>query len=320
MFPTIGAALEEAKSDSEIHVYSGIYKESLVITKPIAIVGKGDPAEIIIEATNASCLAMEAETGTIQNLTLRSLKKAAEKKHPAVWVTHGRPKLINCSISAQFGSCVIVEGPGSSPTLTGCKLMNGFDAGIYIHTHSFCHLEKCDITKNKVGVFADKNGAFDLRGGTVTINGVVGILVNKAAEKECNLEGVEVSSNGVGLQVRDGSKATLRNCVIKQNQLAGVSVTEQGLCHLYKCRILENNQCGVVVGNTGSKVILEDSWVIGNKSLLVNGERLAAVSIGDGAVAEINSCEFYDNEGAPWNQPVPPAQVILKGINKTEKP
>jgi nitrous oxidase accessory protein NosD len=317
MFPTIGAALKEAKPDSEIHVYPGIYKESLIITKSITIVGKGDPAEIIMEATDACCLTMEAETATIQNLTLLSLKTVAGKnKHAAVQISHGRAKFINCFMTSQSGSGLDVEGPNSNPSLTGCKLSKCAEAGISIHTQAFCSLEKCDMTENTTGVLVDTKGSFKILGGKITANEKVGIFVNEG--KDCNLEKTEISANRMaGVQIHEGGLVTFRKCFIKQNQWAGVHVSKTSWCKLYDCDILENRDGGVQVADKGSEVVLEYCRIIGNRGMK-GGQKLPGVLVWDGAIARINSCELYDNEGGPWIE-VPPGQVIANDKNKFNK-
>ena len=58
---SIGAALSAAKPGARILVRPGVYRESLVLDKPVEIFGDGPREEIVITADSAACLLMRTD-------------------------------------------------------------------------------------------------------------------------------------------------------------------------------------------------------------------------------------------------------------------
>jgi TIR domain len=72
-FTTISAAIAAAQPGDRILVRPGLYREGLVVDKPLEILGDGPVAEIEVEARDASVLAFRAGIGRVANLTLRQV-------------------------------------------------------------------------------------------------------------------------------------------------------------------------------------------------------------------------------------------------------
>ncbi|CAK8710797.1 hypothetical protein GKODMF_02015 [Candidatus Electrothrix gigas] len=62
-YTTITEALESVKAGVRILVRPGLYKESIVIDKPVEIIGDGDRDKIVIESFGKSAVLFEAKTG-----------------------------------------------------------------------------------------------------------------------------------------------------------------------------------------------------------------------------------------------------------------
>jgi nitrous oxidase accessory protein NosD len=106
-FTTVGAAIRAANPGDRILIRPGRYEESLLIDKPLEIIGDGHLAEIEIWGTDQNVLTFRAETGRVANLTL------AQPWGPSfrgVLIARGQLHLEECDISSRTGVCVSVHG------------------------------------------------------------------------------------------------------------------------------------------------------------------------------------------------------------------
>ena len=75
-FKTIGDAIRDAKPGDRILVRPGLYKEGLVVDKPLEIVGDGRADRIVVQAMEKNVVLFQATEGWIANLTLRQIGDA----------------------------------------------------------------------------------------------------------------------------------------------------------------------------------------------------------------------------------------------------
>ena len=130
----IGAAIRKEKAGTRILVRPGHYRESLVIKKPLEIVGEGNRDNIIVEANGDSVVVFRASMGRVANLTLRNvgpgdrdavdiaqgrLDLEDESKQSGVFVNdNGAGRIEDNVISANGYSGIEVTG-GGDPTVRG---------------------------------------------------------------------------------------------------------------------------------------------------------------------------------------------------------
>ncbi len=123
--PTLTAALAAAKPGDRILVRPGFYRESVVIDKPVEIIGDGELGEVVIEGSQNDAILFRATMGRIANLTLR---QASGGKHYCVDIAQGRLDLEGCDISSQSLACVAIHG-GADPRLRRNRISkNGYRA------------------------------------------------------------------------------------------------------------------------------------------------------------------------------------------------
>ena len=86
---TIGEAIRASVVPGMlITVKPGIYREAMVIDRDVEIVGEGDRALIVVEATDAHAVTVTAGRAVVRNLTVRAVGTKANLG--AVWVQRGR--------------------------------------------------------------------------------------------------------------------------------------------------------------------------------------------------------------------------------------
>ena len=70
---TISEAIEAADAGDRILVKSGLYQESLVIDKPVELIGYGATEDIVIQSVGANAILFKTTMGRVSNMTLRQM-------------------------------------------------------------------------------------------------------------------------------------------------------------------------------------------------------------------------------------------------------
>jgi hypothetical protein len=106
-FTTISEAIKTARPGDRILVRPGLYTESLVIDKPLEILGHGPAADIQVHARDAHVVVFRANISRIANLTLR--QAGGEGTWYGVDIGQGRLELEGCDITSRSG----LDRPGN---------------------------------------------------------------------------------------------------------------------------------------------------------------------------------------------------------------
>uniref|UniRef100_UPI004056727D right-handed parallel beta-helix repeat-containing protein n=1 Tax=Candidatus Electrothrix sp. TaxID=2170559 RepID=UPI004056727D len=174
----ITEALEAVKAGMRILVRPGLYKESIVIDKPVEIIGDGDRDDIVIESFGKSAVLFKAKAGSLINLTLRQVGSKGWHGGYGVDIAQGKIIVEDCDISSQSGSCVIIYN-FADPSLRRCRIHDGKESGIsFSYRNGRGILEDNDIFANALaGVDIASGGHPTLRHNRITKNGDVGVKV-----------------------------------------------------------------------------------------------------------------------------------------------
>ena len=174
-FTTVGAAIAAANPGDRILVRPGLYKEGLVVDKPLEILGDGPAADIVILARDAAALLFQASIGRVANLTLR--QAGGTGKWQCVDITQGRLDLEGCDISSQSGTCVWIRN-GADPRLRRNRIHHAQQSGVYVHDAGLGTLEDNDITGNGYrGVEIKTGGNPTVRANRINRNGYEAVWV-----------------------------------------------------------------------------------------------------------------------------------------------
>ena len=96
-YATLTEALKAARPGTRILVRPGLYREGVVIDKPVEIVGDGEQPEIVFEAVGKHVVLFKSSMGRIANLTLRQM---GEGNWYGVDIAQGRLDLESCDITS----------------------------------------------------------------------------------------------------------------------------------------------------------------------------------------------------------------------------
>lgn len=154
-FLTITAAIQAARPGDRILIRPGLYPESVVLDKPLEIIGQGAVEEIVVQAQEARVLTFRTNIGRVTNLTLRQLD--GERNWFGVDIAQGRLELEECDITSRSGACIGIHD-GADPRLRRNRIHDGNKNGIYVYDNGLGTLEDNDITGNTWAGVAIKTG------------------------------------------------------------------------------------------------------------------------------------------------------------------
>jgi F-box protein 11 len=255
---TVTEALEAAKPGTRILVRPGLYKEGLVVDKPVEIVGDGTRADIVLEASGTAVVLFKSSMGRIANLTLR---QTGGSQSFAINISQGRLNLEDCDISSRSLSCVGIQG-GADPRLYRNRIHDGNQAGVLVFGGGLGTLEDNEIVGNVLaGVEIREGGNVTLRRNRIYDGKSYGVFVQ--TNGQATLENNEIFGNELAaVAIREGGNATLRRNRIYDGKSGGVFVYENGL------GTIEDNE---IFGNALAGVEIKDSNPTLRRNRVYNG-------------------------------------------------
>jgi parallel beta-helix repeat protein len=294
-YKTISEAISNAKENTRILVRRGEYRESLIIDKPLEIIGDGSKEDIIIESTDSHCIQMKTDSATVRGLTLRGRAGQKNKKYFAVDIPQGELILEDCDITSDSLSCLAIHGDTANPTIRRCKIHDGNtegEGGVFVFDNGKGIVEDCNIVGSRT------SGVEIKEGGNPTI-------------RRCKIHDGKAS----GVFVQDNGKGRVEDCDIFNNALHGVSVKSGGNPTIRRCKIHDGKEAGVLVYDNGEGTV-EDCEIFGNalsgvesreggnptiRRCNINRNKGRAVYVHDNGRGTVENCDLTDNRLGAFN-------------------
>jgi parallel beta-helix repeat protein len=287
-FTSVGQAIAAAEPGSTILVHPGLYEETLLVDKPLDIVGDGAKEDIEILGKNGHVLEFRTNIGLVTNLKLSQADGAGSY---GVMIQQGRLNLEGCDISSRGGSCVYIED-GASPRIRHNTIHAGRENGVVVRNGGLGTLEDNEITGNALAAVAIETGGDPvLRRNKIHHGKDSGVAISERGLG--TLEDNEIAGNAdVGVTIQTGGNPVLRRNQIRGNQRGGLHVDGGGL------GTLENN---AITGNAATGVeITGDSQptLRGNR---ITGNAYAGVWIHDGGKGAVEDNDLTGNGRGAWD-------------------
>jgi F-box protein 11 len=304
-FTTLKEALAAAPADAVISVRPGVYRESVVLTKPVQLLGDGKIDDIVIEAVDGPCVKVQTDTALLRDLTLRG------KAGPVLDVARGQPVVEGCDIASGGAGGVAVHGPLSKAVLRKCKVHDSKGPGVLLHTSAACTLEDCEVYANEgPGVEVRQGAAPEMRKCVLRDGQGAGLLVHLGGKGE--IDDCEFVGNAAeGVLVKESANPTLRRCKVYNGKREGLVFLAGGRGTVEDCSIYGNAAAGVAVSGSGTAPLIRKSTISDGKGpglVIANGAAgsledctLAAntgigVQISAGATTLLRKCRVYDGK------------------------
>jgi hypothetical protein len=212
-YSNIGEALRSAPEGAWILVRPGVYRECLVLTKPVEVRGD-DGGGVILESEAGSCVRSEADGATVRNLTLECRAGRSGVRCAGVDVAGGSLTVEGCRISCDSESCLRASGSSTRLSVKGCRLFGSGRAGVEVTEGARASLEDCDLSGHG---FA---GLFLWGGGQAE--------VDRSRLRDCE---------GFGVCALDRCRVGLRGCRLSGNERAAVGMAPEALVTADDCRM-----------------------------------------------------------------------------------
>jgi nitrous oxidase accessory protein NosD len=287
--PGLRDAVRDAPPDACLVLKPGLYRESLVIKKPLQIRGEAGAHETTLESQTACALQVDGGCVFVAGLLIRGLGGREKKVQPAIDVKSGHMVIEDCDVSSDCSTVIEVKGPQSEAYLRRCHLHDGKAGGILFQDDAAGYLEGCHLYQNKLSqIVIGKGSSPVVMGCKISHALMAGIYVSDGGEgliEDCDIWGNAVG----GVQARRGGNPHLRYCRISANERCGVLVTEQGEGFFEHCQIFDNSVVGVAI-SSGSLPRLSACQIFDN-----HGPGIEAIEHSHGDVLD---CEVFSNEGA----------------------
>ena len=302
-FRSLAAAIRSEPS-ARILVRPGVYRESLRLDRPVALIGEGPREAIVIESEGAPALAMSTSFALVEGVTIRA-RPAGSAAPFAVEVAQGQLVLRGCDVSSQALSAVAAHDGGTA-VLENCLVHDTRDAGVFAFAGGRATVQG--------GVFRGCRIGADVRGGTLEMSQTrverstgVGILLE--AGSRATLDAVDVSGSGdVNLAV-SGAEATVRGGRIHDGR-RGVTVGERAHLSLEGVDIVGHSSTGLGLGmggrvsmKGGSVVKSEETGILLDQAELlledglVEDNRMSGLVVRRGGTATARRTTFHKNRG-----------------------
>jgi nitrous oxidase accessory protein NosD len=221
-YPTIDAAIAAAEPGSRVVLGPGVYEQSIVIDKPIELLGTG-AADVLVAAWGARVLSFRAASGLIRNLTLR---QTGGGDFHCVDISQGRLEIEDCHIEGLGAPCVYIH-EGADPVLRRNQIRGGMRAGVSIARQARGTLEDNDIGHHRWAAVQIAKGADPV------------------------LRRNRIHRSGCGVLLYEDARGLLEDNDICDNERDGIEATEGARPLVRHNRILRNGRFGVFVKDGG---------------------------------------------------------------------
>lgn len=260
---SLGVALRRAVEGTRIFVMPGTYRETLVIDKPVEIIGNGNPEDIVIESAQGPCLSFRTPHAMVANLTLKALAPRRDgPSFTAVDLAEGQVLMEDCFCSSASAAGVVIHGAETQGHLRRCRVLECPGDGILVTGGAAGMLERCQVWAV----------------------GGAGLRV-ASGSRVTALQGRMHGAHEAGIVVEQGGGGRFEDLNLYRHGGAGVRIEGATEAHFLRCRVHDGEGFGVEAAR-GAQGVFEECDVFGNQG--------SNVSVGAGAAPAFLRCKIHD--------------------------
>ena len=116
---SLRVALRQAEPGARILVMPGVYRESLVVDKPVSIIGQGEPGGSGHRKRPRDPASACRRAG-VRLGNLHAAGAGRGRRPRPCWCAQGEARVEDCGIVARSGPAVLVTGAGADPVFRDC--------------------------------------------------------------------------------------------------------------------------------------------------------------------------------------------------------
>lgn len=279
-YNSINQAIRSAQPGARISVQPGVYRESLIVDKPIQIMGDGPVEKIIIESQDSPCLIIRAREGEVRGLSLHCYVEENHANYPAIDIGYGQMLLQECDVVSNSSVCISIHGPDVAPTIRQCRIHDGSNYGIWLWDNAAGLVEECEMVgMSGAGIMISGDTMEEAR------QMAKSILANKPSAIG------EPLNKGTGNTRLTSVRPIVRRCTIHGGQDHGVWVHYKGQGTIEHCRIFDNAMAGVWVDQKSESAI---------RHCRINRNGWEAIRLTSSSSAIVEDCDLSENSNGAW--------------------
>ncbi len=270
-FPTIGAALAQARARDRVQVAKGVYKEYVNLPPGVVLVGEGAKDTVIECQAKISAVLTMNQAGVmarVVSMTLRHEGFTNEvERFSVVAVSGGNLRLEDVIVDRASGHGVAVVDAGILEMVQSKVQRSGWDGIAVQGEGSLAKLTKVESRENlHHGVDFWDGASGTLLNSKFIKNGRAGLVVISPVEGVSVSDSQSISNREVGVLMSAVPAATVFSCRISKNLLGGVVMQEK--CQQVKLisnEIHGNGKAGLVVERGSALSEESENRISGNQ-------------------------------------------------------
>jgi len=174
-YPTIQAAVSAASPGDTISVRKGVYRESIIISKPLTLQGEDQENTIIDGGGRGNVIHITASHVVVSGFTVRNGKYGVEIQS-GLPIHHVTLKDMIVTLNTEHG--VFSRNTGGYHVVEDCIISHNGVLGFYVHQFSKSIIRNCEIFSNNMGIIAGWSWHLIIQGNKFHHNGDVGITID----------------------------------------------------------------------------------------------------------------------------------------------
>lgn len=259
-FTSIQEAVDKVPDGTRVMIEEGVYKEHVVLTRPVELRGKGKRDKIIIEFKGKPSLVTRSPYAVVQGLTF---KNEGGGRYATVDIGKGWFVMEDCDLSAKTLAAASLHG------------------SVYAYLRR-CNFKDCPV----IGLMAYEKGRGSIENCVFTNSQVVGIAVLSKANPTVKL--CQFKGGGGGVASYAGGLGTFKDCVFVGNTNAAMAVRKSGLAKFIQCRVVKSLSGGLLVDGSGEAVL---------EGCEITGSALAGIEVSTRGEVRGNNCLIKEGNG-----------------------
>jgi parallel beta-helix repeat protein len=225
----IQSLINDATPGKTIHISSGTYYESIIIEKPLTIIGEDKDKTIIDGKSAENVIMVTADNVKLENITIRN--SGGYKDNAGIKIVSDNNLIKNCIIYRTKTGIYFDEAKNS--IVSNCHFYTNGE-GIYFSNSANNIVDNSEFQHNAFGIHAYKSN-------TITI-------------KESYIH-----TNGLGIYSRDSETLKIIDSAISDNNQDG------GGCWIFDSKNIEINNCNIDHNGAGIKLKNTDAKITNSK-------------------------------------------------------